>query len=99
MAWLVFIVSFGIPFLILLNRKIKSNPKWMSLLSALVLLGLWLEHTLLIGPSLNPHVHTLQLGIFDGLIFVGFIGLMTLVVASVLHVLPELAESRISEGS
>jgi hypothetical protein len=99
LAWCVFVIAFAIPFLVLLNRKIKSNPKWMSLLSALVLLGLWLEHTLLIGPAMHPHIHTLPLGIWDGLIFVGFLGLMTLVTASMMHLFPELAESRISGGA
>jgi len=98
LAWFVFTVAFVIPFLILLNRRIKSSPKWMSLLSAFVLLGLWLEHTLLIGPALNPHARSLPLGILDGFIFIGFMGLMILATASVFHVFPELAETRIPEG-
>ncbi len=99
LAWLVFIIAFAIPFFVLINRRIKSSPKAMSLLCALVLLGLWLEHTLLIGPAMHPHAHSLPLGIWDGLIFAGFLGLVTLVTASMMHLFPELAESRISEGT
>ncbi len=99
LAWFIFIVSFIIPFLILINRKIKKNPKFMSLLCFFVILGIWLEHLLLVGPQLNQHVTTLPLGLSDGLIFMGFLGLITAVVAGFLSLFPELAQMRQNEGN
>jgi Ni/Fe-hydrogenase subunit HybB-like protein len=99
LAWFIFIVAFIIPFLILINRKIKKNPKFMSVLCFLVILGIWLEHLLLVGPQLSQHTTTLPLGLADGLIFMGFLGLITAAVAGFLSLFPELAQMRQNEGN
>jgi len=90
LAWFVFTVCFIIPFVILLNKKIKTKPQFMSILCMVVIMGIWLEHFLLIGPVLNPHVSALPLGLTDGLIFLGFFGLMALAVVFFLNMFPEL---------
>jgi len=76
LAWTVFGLCFVIPFVVLLNRKIKTRPVPMMILCSTVFFGLWLEHLLLLGPSLNPQATSLPLGLGDGLIALGFLGLM-----------------------
>jgi hypothetical protein len=88
LAWIVFVVCFIAPFLILLNRKIKMKPRVMLILSAFVLAGIWLEHLLLVGPALNPHATTMPLGIADGLISLGFLGLMIIAVIYYFNIFP-----------
>jgi len=90
LAWFVFIICFILPFLILLNKKIKTKPGFMSILCTVVIMGISLEHFLLIGPAINPHVSALPLGLADGLIFLGFLGLMSLAVIFFLNMFPEL---------
>jgi len=76
LAWGVFAVCFIFPFLILINRKIKTMPKAMIVLCAVVLVGIWLEHLLLIGPALSGHDGGLPIGIWDVGMFLGFLGMM-----------------------
>ncbi|MFC1830303.1 hypothetical protein ACFL0O_11930, partial [Thermodesulfobacteriota bacterium] len=61
----------------------------MSVLCAVVIMGIWLEHLLLLGPALNHHATTLPLGLADGLIFVGFFGLIVMTVMFFLNLFPE----------
>lgn len=90
LAWIVFAVVFIIPFLILLNRNVKKNPVIMLPLCFLVLIGIWLEHLLLLGPALNHDVSSLPLGLPDLLISLGFLGLMAMAVTSFLNFFPEI---------
>ena len=90
LAWAVFILSFVIPFLILLNKQVKTRPRFMIGLCCLVFVGLWLEHFLLLGPALTPGGNSLPMGLTDVLITLGFLGLMTLAVRFALARFPEL---------
>jgi Ni/Fe-hydrogenase subunit HybB-like protein len=90
LAWTVFILSFVIPFLILLNKQVKTKPHFMIGLCSLVLIGIWLEHLLLVGPALSPKTSFLPLDVTDGLIFLGFLGLMAMAVRFGLGLFPEL---------
>jgi hypothetical protein len=96
LAWFVFFICFIIPFIILLNKNVKTKPWFMSILCTVVIMGICLEHFLLIGPALYPHVSALPLGLTDGLIFLGFLGLMALSVMFFLNLFPELF--RVVEG-
>jgi len=89
LAWVVFIVCFIIPFVVLINRRIKTMPGAMIALCSIVILGIWLEHLLLLGPALNHAAAELPLGVTDGLVFVGFLGLMVLALAYTLKTFPE----------
>jgi len=91
LAWTVFIVCFIAPFIILLNRKIKTRPVLMMMLSAVVIIGIWLEHLLLLGPALSHGVTSLPLAISDGLISIGFLGLMVIALNFFLKRFPEVA--------
>jgi hypothetical protein len=88
LAWTVFIVSFVVPFFVLLNRRVKEKPALMVCLCLFVLIGLWLEHLLLIGPALNPGAGSLPLGLPDLVITLGFLGLMALAVTLFLRWFP-----------
>jgi hypothetical protein len=90
LAWVIFTLSFIIPFVILLNKKIKTKPIFMIVLCSVVLIGIWLEHLLLLGPALNHDATTLPLGFSDGLITLGFLGLMAMAVSWFLNLFPEL---------
>ncbi len=91
LAWTVFIISFIFPFVILLNKKVKTKPVFMIVISTVVIVGIWLEHLLLLGPALSHEVTALPLSLADGLISLGFLGLMVLAVSFFLNRFPELA--------
>ena len=48
----VLIMIFAIPFVLLLNRRIKMKPRLMLGLSLIILAGMWLQNFLLVVPSL-----------------------------------------------
>jgi hypothetical protein len=90
LAWVVFIVCFVVPFCVLINRRVKTMPGPMIALCGMVILGIWLEHLLLAGPAWHQATADLPLGVTDGLVFIGFLGLMVLSVAYTLKLFPEL---------
>ena len=92
LAWAVFGVCFVAPFFILLNKKIKTKPVLMVIICAVVIIGIWFEHLLLLGPALNQHADSIPLGITDGLISLGFLGLMMIAVSYFLKRFPELVQ-------
>ncbi len=96
LAWTVFIVCFVAPFFILLNKKVKTKPAFMMVLSAVIIAGLWLEHLLLLGPAWQAHPDRLPIGLSEGVITLGFFGLMALAVRFFLNLFPELF--RAAEG-
>ncbi len=93
LAWTVFVLCFIAPFLILLRRDVKTQPKFMMGLCILVITGIWLEHMLLLGPSLNHHATSLPLGFPEFLITIGFLGLMILSVGYYMKLFPEIEPS------
>jgi len=97
LAWFVFGVCFVIPFFVLLNQKVKTMPKFMIVLSSVIIAGIWLEHLLLLGPALTHAAHGLPLGLIDLLITVGFLGLMLLAVGYFLRQFPELVRAETVE--
>lgn len=90
LAWTIFIVCFIIPFVILLNKKIKTKPLPMAIICAVVIIGIWFEHLLLLGPALNHEADVIPLSISDGLISLGFFGLMAAAVRYFMCVFPEI---------
>jgi hypothetical protein len=90
LAWFVFGVCFIVPFLVLLNRKVKMMPKVMIVLCGSVLVGLWLEHLLLIGPALSGPGGALPLRLSDGVMFLGFFSLIAIAVIRFVNRFPEL---------
>jgi hypothetical protein len=96
LAWTVFIICFIGPFFILLNKRVKTKPIFMMILCSIVIIGIWLEHLLLLGPALSHEAETIPLSISDGLISLGFLGLMMMAVAFYLAKFPEVI--RVNKG-
>ena len=90
LAWMVFIVCFVGPFFILLNKKVKTRPVIMAAICTVIIIGIWFEHLLLLGPALSHGSASIPLSISDGLISLGFFGLMVLAIRSFFIVFPEL---------
>jgi hypothetical protein len=91
LAWGVFIICFVGPFFILLNKNVKTRPLFMAVICSIVIVGIWFEHLLLLGPALSHGASSISLDFSDGLISLGFFGLMALAIGSFFHVFPELA--------
>ncbi len=86
----VFLVCFVLPFFILLNKKIKMMPGFMIAICSVVIVGIWFEHLLLLGPALSHSAGGLPLGITDLLITLGFFGLMLSAITVAFNQFPEL---------
>jgi len=92
LAWTVLIVLFIVPFVVLLIRKIKMKPVFMTVISIWILIGIWLEKFLLVTPSMVKS-KSLPLGIFEVLITIGWLGLFAFCVCTFLQRYPVLAVS------
>ena len=97
MAWTVFGVCFIIPFVILLNRKIKTMPRAMILLCSAAIAGMWIEHFLLLRPAYTHGEPVAPLYFSDVLIMFGFLGLMASAVAFYLNTFPGITAMRSKE--
>jgi hypothetical protein len=91
LAWVVFIVCFILPFFILLNKKIKTRPVFMIVICSVIIIGIWFEHLLLLGPALSHGVTGIPVSVLDGFISLGFLGLLAFIVIYFLNMFPELA--------
>jgi hypothetical protein len=89
LAWTIFIVCFIGPFFLLLNQRIKTKPVLMLTICSVVIVGIWLEHLLLLGPALSHNTQAIPLSLSDGLISLGFLGLMAIAIGTFLKVFPE----------
>ena len=89
LAWTVFIVCFVGPFFILLNQRIKTKPFLMLLICSVVIVGIWLEHLLLLGPALSHETRSIPLSFSDALISLGFLGLMVIAIGYFMKIFPE----------
>jgi hypothetical protein len=91
LTFVVFALAFILPFLVLINRKIKTKPVFMIGLCSIVIIGIWLEHLLMLGPALSHGAKALPLGLSDVLIFIGFLGLMAVSIRRFVQTFPEAA--------
>jgi hypothetical protein len=98
LAWTVFGVCFIGPFLILLNKKIKTVPAAMIVICSLVITGMWLEHFLLIAPAFYPHSESLPLSWIDAGVGLGFLGLLASALTYYLKQFPEVLHQKVGEG-
>lgn len=97
LAWTVFVICFIAPFLILLNKKIKTVPAAMMMICAAVIVGMWLEHFLLLGPVYFRHVQSLPFSWVDGAVALGFLGLLAAAVAGYIEQFPELLNTQLAQ--
>jgi len=94
LAWMVFLTCFVGPFFILLNKNVKTQPVFMAVICTIVITGIWFEHLLLLGPALSHGAPSISLGFSDGLISLGFFGLMALAIGFFFRVFPELSGNK-----
>lgn len=92
LAWCVLIICFGIPFLVLLSRRIKLRPFFLLLTSGVIMIGMWFERFLLIAPSLSKE-GGMNLGLPEVLVSIGFLGAVSLTVLFFLKRFPLLPVS------
>jgi hypothetical protein len=91
LAWTVFFVCFVGPFFILLRQSIKTKPVLMLIICSVVIAGIWLEHLLLLAPALSHEtLRAIPLNLSDGLISLGFFGLMAFAIGYFLKIFPEI---------
>jgi len=69
----------------------------MIVICSVIIIGIWFEHLLLLGPALSHGVTDIPLSVLDGFISLGFLGLLAFVVIYFLNMFPELA--RINRGN
>lgn len=68
-AWVVFVLTFLVPFAGLMNWTTKRNPHLHQWFALVALVGVWLERNLIVLPSVNPAVWDLtlpQIGVMLG---------------------------------
>ena len=99
LAWTIFGICFILPFVILLNKRVKSAPVFMVILCSAIIIGFWFEHLLLLAPALSHEVTTLSVSVSDGLISLGFLGLMVVAVSYFLNRFPELTGIKAREAA
>jgi Ni/Fe-hydrogenase subunit HybB-like protein len=70
-SWLVLILCYVGPFIVLLSRWVKEHARPFLCVTSSIVIGMWLERYLLVVPSLWP-AHSLPLGVLEVLITLGF---------------------------
>lgn len=89
LGWTAFFLGYAIPFILLQSRTIKHKPAWLSLVSAMVIIGVSLERYVLVVPSVLP----LKLGLSPAPAFMGlaFLGVFVLAVVLFLSRYPSIS--------
>ena len=97
MSQAVAILCFLVPFTVLLSRGVKKMRWPFASVSAIILFGLFMERSLLVMPNVYPTVADqfpwMNFIVLHGGVWLGFVGLITLVVANVLAQVPPLVTS------
>lgn len=99
LAWTVLVICFIGPFLILINKGIKTRPRAMLVICSGVILGIWLEHKLLLGPAFGHATNGMPVQLTDIFDLVdlfmglGFMGLMVMAVGAYLRQFPQLLQA------
>ena len=88
-AWSVFAMVFVIPFVVLLSRAVKSNPRGLTTIACVGFVGMWLERFILVSPSLW-HGEGVPLGIIELLVTAGVLGLFAWCYTTFLQTFPVL---------
>lgn len=90
--WSNFVISFGVPFLLLLTRDSKRNPLTLALVALVILVGRWVDLYTLVAPKIYEHnqvsviigpyeiVSALSYAAFFVLVFLYYLGKKKLIV-------------------
>jgi Ni/Fe-hydrogenase subunit HybB-like protein len=89
--WLMFIINFLAPLLILMSKDSKRNYATMTFMSLLILFGHWLDFYQMVFPAVAPdHVPMI---LYDFGVALGFVGLIMFVTGKALAKAPLLAKN------
>jgi hypothetical protein len=77
-GWTSFVLGYAIPFLLLQSRTIKLNPKLLSIVAVIALVGVGIERYVLVVPSVAPR--QLFIAPIGALSVLGFAGALVLVI-------------------
>lgn len=89
--WLMFIINFVAPILILMSRESKRNYSTLTFMSLLIIFGHWLDFFQMVFPATSPdHVPSL---IYDFGVALGFVGVIMFVTGRALSKAPLLAKN------
>lgn len=89
--WIMFLINFVAPILILMSRDSKRNYATMSFMSILILFGHWLDFYQMVFPAVSPD-HVPQI-LFDMGIALGFVGTIMFVTGRALSKAPLYAKN------
>jgi molybdopterin-containing oxidoreductase family membrane subunit len=90
--WLLLLCNIFIP-QVLWIRKLRSSPVWLFLISAVILVGMWLERFVIIVVSLQRDFLTSSFGMYyptrwDFMTYIGTIGMFLAAIFLFVRVLP-----------
>ncbi len=89
--WLMFIINFIAPLLILMTRNAKRNYGTVALMAVLIIFGHWLDFYQMVFPAVSPN--KVPNILYDLGIALGFVGLIMFVTARALAKAPLLARN------
>lgn len=92
-AWGVFMMTFVVPFVFLLNRRVKQSPLMVAAIASLIAAGMWFERYILVVPALSPQ-GGLLLGWTELLITGGFLSAVILTYMIFLRLVPIIPVTR-----
>lgn len=87
LGWTVLIVCYMVPAILLFSRRLKVNRVGMTVLSSVILIGMWIEKFMLVVPSIYTG-ETIPLGFPELLITAAFAGAFILCFTGFLRVFP-----------
>ena len=93
--WIIFIINFALPMVILMSRDSKRNAKFLITIGTVIFMGHWLDVWLMFAPttvSLPGHEHLLAPGVIELGVMLGFLGLFMRVVLNKLAEAPLVPE-------
>ena len=76
LSWIILFCGFVIPFVVLLNKKIKTMPPLLSVVALIIMVGVFFERAIIVLRSLHAEAGAaFPVGIVEVLITVGFLGI------------------------
>lgn len=93
LSWVILLFGFVIPFILLLNKKIKTIPTTISIIALIILIGGFFERAVMILRSIYPEAAAeFPIGIVEVLISFGFLGIYGAVLFWTLRRVPVVPE-------
>ena len=93
LTWVVLVLAFCVPFVVLLSRQVKTRVGGLATVAAVVMIGMWLERFLIAVPSMWHGGESLPLGVTELLVTAGVLSLFLWCYATFLHFFPALPVS------